>query len=132
MIEDGDAIRRRRSCTACGQRFTTFERVERAPLLVRKRDGDRQPYVGAKVQRGIELAVKGRPIASEQVMTIVARVEAAIRASTAPFPTEQIGDLVLDSLKELDPVAALRFASVYKHFEDLSDFEKAASELSEP
>lgn len=132
VIEDGEAIRRRRSCTACGHRFTTFERVEELPLVVRKRDGSREPFAADKVRRGIALAVKGRPIAADQVEDVVASVEEAVRLSAAPFPTEDIGEAVLAALKELDPVATLRFASVYKHFEELSDFERAASELSEP
>jgi len=130
-IEEGTAIRRRRSCSTCGNRFTTFERTEEVPLEVRKRNGDRQPFAAAKVQSGIEHAVKGRPVTAEEVDGIVSSVQAAIRSEGAPLQTQAIGELVLTSLKALDAVSAIRFASVYKHFQDLADFERAASELSE-
>lgn len=132
VVEDGEATRRRRSCTACGHRFTTFERVEEVPLVVRKRDGGREPFAAEKVRRGIALAVKGRPVSADRVQAIVADIEEAVRLNATPLPTHDIGEAVLEALKEIDPVAALRFASVYKHFEELSDFERAASELSEP
>ncbi len=131
VIEDGDAIRRRRSCPQCNARFTTFERVETAPLLVLKRNGDRMPFLAAKVIAGIKLAVKGRPVTVDEVVEIVVGVEEAVRFGGVPVPTQEIGELVLDALKDRDPVAAMRFASVYKHFEDLADFERAATELSE-
>ncbi len=130
-IEDGAGIRRRRSCPSCEYRFTTFERYEEAPVQVLKRNGDRQLFVAAKVQSGIEHAVKGRPVSAEQVLAIVRKVEDAGRVSVLPLETHVVGETVLDSLKELDAVSAMRFASVYKHFQDLADFERAASELSE-
>lgn len=129
--EDGTAVRRRRSCTACEYRFTTFERYEEAPLQVVKRNGDREIFQAAKVQSGIEHAVKGRPVSAEQVASIVARVQEAARTLGSPIETHAVGEAVLDSLKELDAVSAMRFASVYKHFQELADFERAASELSE-
>lgn len=132
VIEDGDSIRRRRSCPHCSARFTTFERTEAAPLLVLKRNGDRVPFIAAKVSHGIELAVKGRPVSAAEVVAIVAGIEDAVRANGGPMPTQMVGERVLDALKERDPVAAMRFASVYKHFEDLADFERAATELAEP
>lgn len=101
-------------------------------MEVRKRSGDREPFVAGKVRGGIELAVKGRPVTSEQVTRMVTSVEDAVRASSTPLETSSIGELVLTGLKVLDPVSAMRFASVYKHFEELSDFERAASELSGP
>jgi transcriptional repressor NrdR len=129
--EDGTAVRRRRSCTACEYRFTTFERYEEAPLQVVKRNGDREIFQAAKVQSGIEHAVKGRPVSAEQVASIVARVQEEARTLGSPIETHAVGEAVLDSLKELDAVSAMRFASVYKHFQELADFERAASELSE-
>ncbi|MFW2383269.1 MAG: transcriptional regulator NrdR [Acidimicrobiales bacterium] len=130
--EDGSAVRRRRSCPVCEFRFTTFERSEEAPMQVLKRNGDRELFQKSKVRSGIEHAVKGRPVTSEQVATIVARVEDVARTAGSPIDTHAVGETVLDSLKELDAVSAMRFASVYKHFQDLADFERAASELSEP
>ena len=129
--EDGTAVRRRRSCPACEYRFTTFERHEEAPLQVVKRNGDRELFQASKVQSGIQHAVKGRPVTPEQVAAIVHKVQEAARAMGSPVETHAVGEAVLDSLKELDAVSAMRFASVYKHFQDLADFERAASELSE-
>ncbi|NNE96507.1 MAG: transcriptional repressor NrdR [Acidimicrobiales bacterium] len=130
--DDGAAVRRRRSCPACEHRFTTFERYEEAPLQVLKRNGDRELFLRSKVQSGIEHAVKGRPVSAEQVVAIVDRVEETARTAGSPVETHALGEAVLDSLKELDLVSAMRFASVYRHFQDLADFERAASELSEP
>jgi transcriptional repressor NrdR len=132
VVEDGASIRRRRACPDCGSRFTTFERAEEVPLTVQKRNGRREPFSAAKVTSGIALAVKGRPITGEQVADIVAAVENALRVSAEPLTTRAIGEMVLGSLKALDAVSAMRFASVYKHFEELADFERAATELSEP
>lgn len=89
------------------------------------------PFLAAKVIAGIKLAVKGRPVTVDEVVEIVVGVEEAVRFGGVPVPTQEIGELVLDALKDRDPVAAMRFASVYKHFEDLADFERAATELSE-
>lgn len=130
--DDGSAIRRRRHCTSCGQRFTTFERVESAPAVVLKRSGNREPFVREKVVAGVTLATKGRPVTEEQLRSLTKRVEDRVKASGQPMPTEEVGNLVLAELKELDSVAALRFASVYKHFEDLADFEREASLLLDP
>ncbi len=132
VAEDGASIRRRRACAECGYRFTTFERAEEVPLTVRKRDGRREPLSAAKVTSGIALAVKGRPITAQQVADIVSAVENAARSTTESITTQAVGEMVLGSLKDLDAVSAMRFASVYKHFEDLADFERAATELSEP
>ncbi len=115
----------------CEYRFTTFERYEEAPIQVLKRNGDRELFLPSKVQSGIEHAVKGRPVSAEQVAAIVSKVEAAARSGGSPVETHAVGEAVLDSLKVLDAVSAMRFASVYKHFQDLADFERAASELSE-
>jgi transcriptional repressor NrdR len=132
VAEDGASIRRRRACAECGYRFTTFERAEEVALTVRKRDRRREPFSAAKVTSGIALAVKGRPITAQQVADIVSAVENAARSSTESITTQAVGEMVLGSLKDLDAVSAMRFASVYKHFEDLADFERAATELSEP
>jgi transcriptional repressor NrdR len=127
--QDGQAIRRRRECRRCGVRFTTFERIELPELLVRKRSGDVLPFSRAKVLDGMARAAKGRvaPVALEQA---AGEVEAALRSSGArEVSSEQVGLQVLSRLRELDPVAYVRFASVYKDFQGPEDFEKELSSL---
>jgi transcriptional repressor NrdR len=121
--DDGATIRRRRECLACRQRFTTFERVEPTTLVVIKRSGVRQPFDRAKVVAGIVAAVKARPVASGEVEALAAAVEDEIRELPGGEVTsERVGRAVLEHLQELDPVAAVRFASVYKGFDDVSEF----------
>lgn len=121
--DDGAAIRRRRECLACGRRYTTFERLEPLPLSIVKRAGTKEPFDRAKLARGIGQAVAGRPIAAEAVDAMAAEIEEQVRATGPEVTSEAVGLMVLERLKALDPVAYLRFASVYKGFEDLSDFE---------
>lgn len=122
------AIRRRRSCDSCQHRFTTYERF--APsLLVIKRDGEAQPFLGDKLRKGIEAAVADRPVPAVEVDRLVDRVEAAARAYGGPVPTDELGKMVLSGLRALDEVAALRFASVYKDFKDAEDFERELAEM---
>ncbi len=123
IADDGDAIRRRRECLACGRRYTTFERLDALPLVITKRAGTKEPFDRAKLARGIEQAVAGRPIAAEAVEGMAEEIEAQVRALGPEVPSEAIGLAVLERLRALDPVAYLRFASVYKGFEDLADFE---------
>ena len=135
QADDGSSIRRRRACVACGRRFTTFERVEETPLQVVKRSGDRQPFDRDKVAIGVRLDAKGRPIETDDdgaaVDALIVGVEDAIRlAGTPEVTTEAIGRAVLERLRELDPVAAVRFASVYLGFDDLSDFEREITLLA--
>jgi transcriptional repressor NrdR len=121
--DDGSTIRRRRECLACRQRFTTFERVEPTTLVVIKRSGVRQPFDRAKVVAGIVAAVKARPVASGEVEALAAAVEDEIReVPGGEVTSERVGRAVLEHLQELDPVAAVRFASVYKGFDDVSEF----------
>jgi transcriptional repressor NrdR len=125
MAEDGRAIRRRRSCRSCGRRFTTFERAEEVPLIVRKRDGSEQPFERAKVAEGIRRAVKNRPVTLEQIEALASDVEEALRADgRREVGYSDIGRIVLERLSGLDEVAYLRFASVYKSFQELNDFER--------
>jgi transcriptional repressor NrdR len=121
--DDGEAIRRRRECVACGRRFTTFERLEALPLVVVKRAGTKEPFDRAKLARGIGQAVAGRPIAADAVESMAADIEEQARMLGPEVPSEAVGLAVLERLRALDPVAYLRFASVYKGFEDLADFE---------
>ena len=139
QADDGVAIRRRRECLGCGRRFTTFERVEELPLVVVKRSGDREPFDRDKVATGIRLAAKGRPIEAdgggEALDELINAVEDALRLEGGEVSSEAVGRSVLERLREADPVAAVRFASVYLGFDDLSDFEreiKALSKRTEP
>lgn len=122
--DDGGAIRRRRACLACGHRFTTFERHEEQPLTVLKRSGDRAPFDRSKVEAGITAAAKGRPLTAEQVADLAAELEDELRLRGLESTSEQIGLAVLERLRTLDQVAYMRFASVYKDFDDPSDFER--------
>lgn len=130
--EDGLLIRRRRACLACQRRFTTFERLEEVPLLVVKRSGDREPFDSAKVVSGLALATKGRPVAVDDLDGIAASVEESLRLEGSEVSSDQVGRAVLERLRDLDVVAAVRFASVYKEFDDLADFERELDELMGP
>jgi transcriptional repressor NrdR len=119
--EDGTSIRRRRSCPECGRRFTT---VESAALMVVKRSGATEPFSRDKVVGGVRKACQGRPVTEGQLAVLAQRVEDAVRASgQAELPTHEVGLAILGPLRELDEVAYLRFASVYRAFESLEDFE---------
>ncbi|HVM09223.1 MAG TPA: transcriptional regulator NrdR [Acidimicrobiales bacterium] len=122
--DDGAAIRRRRECLTCNRRFTTYERLEEAPLVVVKRSGQRVPFERAKIVAGIRAAAKNRPVDNEALDALGAEIEEALRLEGPEVSTEQIGRAVLDRLRTVDEVAYLRFVSVYKGFEDLTDFER--------
>jgi transcriptional repressor NrdR len=119
--EDGTAIRRRRSCPQCNRRFTT---VETAALLVVKRSGVTEPFSREKVVGGVRKACQGRPVTEDQIAQLAQRVEEAIRAKgVAELPSHEVGLEILGPLRDLDVVAYLRFASVYRAFDSLEDFE---------
>ena len=125
VTEDGRAIRRRRECLSCASRYTTFERIEDAPLMVIKRNGDEVAFDRQKIAEGLRMASKNRPVDDVQIETIVDEVEQKVRSSGKRTVTSaEIGREVLDRLRALDDVAYLRFASVYKGFQELTDFEK--------
>jgi transcriptional repressor NrdR len=124
LAEEGGAIRRRRECLGCGRRFTTFERVEGQPLWVVKRSGQREPFDRAKLIAGVRAASKNRPVTEEMLQDLAQRVEEALREASPEPTSQQVGMAVLDQLKALDDVAYLRFASVYKDFEDAGDFQR--------
>ena len=128
-VDRGDAIRRRRECRACGRRFTTYERV--APTFVRKRDGRLEPFDSDKIRRGLENALADRPLPVGTVQALVERGEGFARSSTE-VSAEEIGRIVLEGLRDVDQVAYLRFASVYKEFQGASDFEKEMASLEDP
>lgn len=127
--EDGSAIRRRRECLSCGQRFTTYERLEEVPFVVAKRSGGREPFDRVKIAAGVQSAAKNRPVSLEQVSSLVADVEESLRLTGHEVTSEQVGLAVLDRLRALDEVTYLRFASVYKGFSAAGDFEREAGLL---
>ena len=129
--DDGSTIRRRRECLACRQRFTTFERLEPTAFMVLKRSGAREPFDRSKVVAGVGSAVKARPVGDGEVQALVAAVEEEMRhIPGGEVTSERVGRAVLEHLQELDPVAAVRFASVYKGFDDVSDFEREVTLLT--
>lgn len=125
--DDGAAIRRRRSCTSCGRRFTTQETVI---LMVGKRSGATEPFTRDKIVRGVRRACQGRPVSEDALAILAQQVEDAVRArGCAEIPSHEVGLEILGPLRELDEVAYLRFASVYRGFESLADFEQEISAL---
>ncbi|HEY7477387.1 MAG TPA: transcriptional regulator NrdR [Actinomycetota bacterium] len=120
----GGAIRRRRECHACGRRFTTYERIEEVGLVVRKRTGLKEPFDRQKVEAGIRKALAGRPVSNLQIDQIVDRIELRLRRRGPEITSRQVGTEVLAALQRVDEVAYLRFASVYKDFQAITDFER--------
>jgi transcriptional repressor NrdR len=130
LAEEGRAIRRRRECLNCGRRYTTFERPEEVPLLVLKRNGVEEPFAREKITDGISAATKNRPVTEAEIEALADDVEEAMRADARrPVPSAEIGREVLERLRNLDEVAYLRFASVYKDFQELDDFERELGQL---
>jgi transcriptional repressor NrdR len=132
LTEDNESIRRRRECENCSKRFTTYERLETQPIIVIKKDGTRQPFDHNKILGGLIRACIKRNIGIEVLKKIADDTELEIRNSTSfEITSSAIGDLVLRRLKKLDKVAYIRFASVYKHFDDIEEFTKELEELHE-
>lgn len=124
-MANGESIRRRRECISCGYRFTSYERVEEKPLMVVKHDGRRQPFDRKKLEKGIDRALEKRPIASSMLENIVNEIEdqaIMLGKSSREIASTELGELVLKRLYDVDKVAYIRFASVYKHFENLDEF----------
>ena len=132
QTEDGRSIRRRRECETCGGRFTTFERIETATVQVRKRNGEVEPFDASKVAAGVSAACKSRPVDPGQIAVLVADVEDALRSMGKEVSSDEVGLEVLLRLRALDEVATVRFASVYKGFDTISDFEREIRLLQEP
>lgn len=125
LAEEGRTIRRRRECLSCTRRYTTFERAEEVPLLVSKRNGVEEPFDLDKVIEGLRRSCKNRPVSAGEIKALAEDVEEAMRADPRrPVPSAEIGREVLERLRDLDEVAYLRFASVYKDFQELNDFER--------
>ena len=124
-MANGESIRRRRECLGCGYRFTSYERIEEKPFMVVKKDGRREPFEQAKLEKGISRALEKRPVSMRMVEQIVSEIEdkAVMRGKVnREISTAELGELVLQRLYEIDKVAYIRFASVYKHFENLDEF----------
>lgn len=125
LTEEGRSIRRRRECLTCGRRYSTFERAEEVPILVRKRSGAEEPFQRTKITEGIRRACKNRPVSVAEIEALAEDIEERMRTgSRRPMPSSEIGREVLERLRDLDEVAYLRFASVYKDFQELDDFER--------
>ena len=122
--EEGASIRRRRQCPLCGYRFTTRERLEEIPLMVTKRSGVRVPFDRAKVLAGVSAAAKGRPVDDDAIEALADRVEETLRGIGNDVTSTQVGHAVLEQLRAIDEVAYLRFASVYKNFDQAADFRR--------
>jgi transcriptional repressor NrdR len=133
-LANGEAIRRRRECNGCGYRFTSYERIEDKQFMVVKRDGRREPFDRAKIEKGIERALEKRPFSQMQIESLVNDVEdqAAMQGKmNHEISSTALGDLVLERLGALDRVAYIRFASVYRHFENLDEFVREIQKLGE-
>ncbi len=128
--EEGAAIRRRRECLSCGARFTTYEKIENLPLLVVKKDGTRQPFDREKLISGILKSCEKRPVSTAQVEQLVNTIEAQSQnALKREVSSREIGEMVMEGLKEIDEVAYVRFASVYRQFRDVNSFLDELNEM---
>lgn len=124
------SIRRRRECLACGKRFTTYETVETTPILVIKNDGSRQPFDASKIKKGIIKACEKRPVSLTQIESIVSEIEKEIQNTlSGEVRSTMIGEMVMEKLKRLDQIAYIRFASVYRKFEDAGSFINIINDL---
>ena len=131
-MANGESIRRRRECISCGYRFTSYEHIEEKPFMVVKRDGRRQPFDRNKLEKGIDRALEKRPVSTTSLENIVNEIEdqAIMKGKiNREISTEELGELVLEKLNIVDKVAYIRFASVYRHFENLDEFIKEVNKL---
>jgi len=133
VADDGAVIRRRRRCPACDKRFTTYERIELQLPVVVKKDGSRVEYTRDKLKASLTLALRKRPVSASAVDEAIARIEEKLLSLAAKeVSTERVGELVMRELKRLDKIAYIRFASVYRNFEDVDEFKDAIQEVSRP
>jgi transcriptional repressor NrdR len=131
-LAKGEAVRRRRECERCGYRFTSYERTEDSQFMVIKKDGRREPFDRVKIERGIERALEKRPVSRMQIESIVNEIEdetAISSKGSREIGSNVIGDMILEKLSALDKVAYIRFASVYRHFENLDEFMREINKL---
>ena len=128
--DEGERIRRRRECLKCGRRFTTYEKAEQMPMMVIKKDGSRENFDINKIKRGIMKACEKRNVSTDKIEDMALEIERQVYNSVeAEIPAEKIGDMVMDSLKDVDQVAYVRFASVYREFKDVSTFMEELKKL---
>lgn len=128
--EEGNSIRRRRECLKCKNRFTTYEKIEFTPISVIKKTGERQPFNRDKVTKGIMRACEKRPVSAEQIEKIVDEIEMELNNSMEKeIEASKIGEMVIAKLKEIDEIAYVRFASVYRQFKDINEFKKELNKL---
>ena len=130
--EDNAAIRRRRYCSACGSRFTTFERIQLRELMVVKSNGEKVPFDRDKLLRSLKIALRKRPVEDERIERLVNSIQRRLETlGENEIPTKVVGEMVMEQLKELDPVAYVRFASVYRNFREAKDFEEFVGKLGD-
>ena len=130
LVAEGHQVRRRRECTECHERFTTFEGAELVMPRVIKRDGSRQPFDEEKLQGGMLRAVEKRPVSMDEIEQALSKIKSTLRATgEREVPSEMVGNLMMEQLMSLDKVAYIRFASVYRAFEDVSEFGEAIAKL---
>jgi len=130
--EDGASIRRRRQCESCGARFSTFERAQLREVTIVKKDGQRQPFDRTKLERSIAIAVRKRPVEPDRIEKLVSSIQHQLETSgDSEIDANRIGEMVMDGLQRLDPVAYIRFASVYKDFREAKDFEDFAGSVAD-
>ncbi|RKZ21714.1 transcriptional regulator NrdR [bacterium] len=130
VIKDGTAIRRRRECLRCKRRFTTYEYIEKTPLIVIKRDGRREPFEREKLLQGIRIACRKRPVSEDKIEEMVDEIEQALwELGKTEVSSREIGKEVMKRLRKLDEVAYVRFASVYREFKDVEEFVKEIKKL---
>jgi transcriptional repressor NrdR len=133
VSEEGDAVRRRRRCVACDKRFTTHERVQLSMPFIVKKDGSRTEFESSKLRGSLLLALRKRPVSAQAVDAAVASIEEKLlNSGQREVESGYVGELVMQELKRLDKIAYIRFASVYKNFEDLAEFQQAIAEVGQP
>lgn len=132
LVAEGHQVRRRRECVICHERFTTFENAELVMPRVIKRDGSREPFNEDKLRAGLQRALEKRPVSTERVEEVILSLKSALRATgEREVSSEFLGNLIMDALKELDKVAYVRFASVYRSFEDIREFGEEIARLGD-
>ncbi len=132
VSEEGDSIRRRRRCTQCDKRFTTYERVELSMPIIVKKNGSRTEFESSKLRGSLMLALRKRPVSAAQIDTAIASIEEKLlNSGQREVDSGYVGELVMQELKRLDKIAYIRFASVYKNFEDLAEFQEAIAEMGQ-
>lgn len=133
ISEEGDTIRRRRRCTQCDKRFTTYERIELQMPIIVKKNGTRSEFESSKLRGSLMLALRKRPVSAAAIDTAIASIEEKLLTSgQREVDSGYVGELVMQELKRLDKIAYIRFASVYKNFEDLAEFQEAIAEVGHP